>query len=113
MTVMRFLIEGDSGAGGEIWTWVIMLGALAFIFYFLMLRPQKKERQRHQRMIESLRKNDKIVTMGGIHGTVVSVKENIVVMRIDDNSDVKLSINRSSIGVVVAPDDEEDFEKKD
>ena len=55
------------------------------IFYMLVFRPQKKEQQEKKKMRETLKKNDQAVTAGGIHGTVVLVKEKTVVLRVDDN----------------------------
>jgi len=65
------------------------------IFYFLLLRPQQKKQKEHQGMLGSLKKNDDVVTTGGIHGTIVNVKENTFTVRVDDN--VKLEILKSAI----------------
>jgi preprotein translocase subunit YajC len=65
------------------------------IFYFLLIRPQQKKQKEHQMMINSLKKNDEVVTIGGIHGTIVNVKEKTFVLRIDDNT--KIEIDKNSI----------------
>lgn len=65
------------------------------IFYFLLIRPQKKQEQERKKMIDSVTKNDEIVTTGGIHGTVVGTKEKTLILRIDDN--VKIEIERSCV----------------
>jgi len=65
------------------------------IFYFLLIRPQIQERKRHQAMISSLKKNDKVVTIGGIHGVVVNVKEKTVILRVSDN--VKIEVDKNCI----------------
>lgn len=65
------------------------------IFYFILIRPQKKEQKEHKNMIDNLKKNDEVVTTGGIHGTIVNVKENTFVLRVDDN--VKMEINKNAI----------------
>ena len=64
------------------------------IFYFLLIRPQQKKQQEHQEMVKRLKKNDEVITNGGIHGTVVNVKDNTVVLRVDDNC--KIEIQRNS-----------------
>ena len=69
------------------------------IFYFLLIRPQKTKEQEHRKMLEKLDKNDEVVTSGGIHGTIVNVKEKSVVLRIDDN--VKIEIEKSCISYVI------------
>ena len=68
------------------------------IFYFLVFRPQKKERKEKQQMRESLKKNEQVVTVGGIHGTVVLMKDKTVVLRVDDNT--KIEIDKESIATV-------------
>ena len=65
------------------------------IFYFLLIRPQKTKEKEHQKMLEGLNKNDEVVTSGGIHGTIVNIKDKSVILRIDDN--VKIEIEKSCI----------------
>lgn len=67
-----------------------------FIFYFIMIRPQQKQQQEYKKMLENLKKNDQIVTAGGIHGTIVNVKEKTLVIRVDDNT--RLEIDKSAVG---------------
>lgn len=68
------------------------------VFYFIVIRPQRNEQKRHQQMLGSLQKNDEVVTASGIHGTIVSVKDKTVIVRIDDN--VKVEMEKSSIALV-------------
>ena len=68
------------------------------IFYFLIIRPQNKKQKETQKMLEALKKGDKIVTIGGIHGTISNVKEKTVVVKVDDNT--KLEFTRSAIATV-------------
>lgn len=65
------------------------------IFYFLLIRPQQKKQKEHERMTSELKKNDEVVTNGGVHGTVVNVKDTTLILKIDDN--VKIEINKSSV----------------
>jgi len=65
------------------------------IFYFLLIRPQQKKQKDHEKMIAELKKNDEVVTSGGVHGTIVNVKDSTFVLRIDDN--VKVEINKSAV----------------
>ncbi len=65
------------------------------IFYFLLIRPQKTKEKEHAKMLSGLNKNDEVVTSGGIHGTIVNVKDKTVVLRIDDNA--KIEIEKSCI----------------
>lgn len=68
------------------------------IFYFLLIKPQKDKQKQHTQMLEKLSKNDQIVTIGGIHGTVSAVKEKTVVVRIADN--IKIEIDREAVSTV-------------
>jgi preprotein translocase subunit YajC len=73
------------------------------IFYLLLIRPQQKRQKELQRMIDSLRKGDRVMTSGGIYGTVVGMRDNIVVLRIAEN--VKIEIAKSAISNLVQKGD--------
>ena len=70
-----------------------------FVMYFLLIRPQAKQQKETARMQANLKKNDTVVTFGGIHGTVVNVKEDTVTLRVDDN--VRLEVDKSGIARLV------------
>lgn len=78
---------------------IILLVAMVAIFYFLLIRPQKKRDKEAKEMMASLKKGDKIVTIGGIRGTVSSVKETTVVVKVD--ADVKIEFNKTAIAQVL------------
>lgn len=71
------------------------LVVLFFVFYFLIIRPQQKKQKEHADLIGKLDKNDEVVTVGGVHATVVSVGEKTAILRIADN--VKIEIEKASI----------------
>ncbi len=75
------------------------------VMYFLIIRPQKQKEKKRQEMITNVRKQDRIVTAGGVHGVVVSVKEDEVIVRIDDAKDIKVKIDKSALTSVSAPRD--------
>ena len=77
------------------------------VMYFLIIRPQKQKEKKRLAMISNVRKQDRIVTAGGVHGVVVSVKENDVIVRIDDAKDVKIKIDKSAITSVSVPKGEQ------
>ncbi|MDD4879419.1 MAG: preprotein translocase subunit YajC [Candidatus Omnitrophica bacterium] len=60
------------------------------VFYFLLIKPQQKQKKDHAEMVKNLAKNDEVVTSGGIHGTIVNVKETSVVLRVDDNAKIEV-----------------------
>ena len=68
------------------------------IFYFLLIRPQQKKQKEHQKMLSEIKKNDDVITTGGIHGTIVNVKDKTFTLRVDDN--VKIEISKSAVAGV-------------
>ncbi|MBU3911881.1 MAG: preprotein translocase subunit YajC [Candidatus Omnitrophica bacterium] len=65
------------------------------IFYFLLIRPQQKKQKEHNKMVSELKKNDEVVTNGGLHGTVVNVKDDTIILKVDEN--VKVEINKTAV----------------
>jgi preprotein translocase subunit YajC len=80
---------------------LVPLALIFIIFYFMLIRPQKKKEQGHQKMLQNLAKNDEIVTTGGIHGTIVNIKEKTFILRVDDS--VKIEIEKNCVGYVKKP----------
>jgi len=68
------------------------------VFYFLLIRPQKKAQDEHKKMIAGLKKNDEVITSGGIHGTIANVKDSSVTLKVDDN--VKIEIQKNCITAI-------------
>lgn len=77
---------------------------IAVIFYFFLIRPQNKKQKETEKMLNALKKGDKVITIGGIHGTVSSVKEKTVIVKVDD--DCKIEFNRTAISSVELSDEE-------
>ena len=73
--------------------------AIGFIFYFLLIRPQRKEQQRHREMLDQLKKGDEVITAGGIVGTVVHIQDQRVTIKTAENT--RLVIQRSRIAQVL------------
>jgi preprotein translocase subunit YajC len=90
--------DGSQG-GGSFLTSIIPFAAIILIFYFLIIRPQNKKRKETEKMLSALKKGDKVVTIGGIHGTVQRVNETTVLVKVDDN--VKIEFLRSAVSSVV------------
>ena len=88
----------QGGDSGGIMSMVIMFGSIIAIFYFMIIRPQQKRTKERAVLLESIKKGDKIITAGGIHGTVVGLEDKTVLVQIADN--VKVKLERSSVSVV-------------
>ncbi|GHU87020.1 hypothetical protein FACS189476_01630 [Spirochaetia bacterium] len=101
--------DGAAPGAGSFVTSLIPFAAIIGIFYFLIIRPQNKKQKETQRMLSALKKGDKIVTIGGIHGTIQTVKEHSVVVKVDEN--VKMEFSRSAISTVESVAKEEKAEK--
>ena len=65
------------------------------VMYFMLIRPQVKQQKDLGRMQSELKKNDEVITSGGIHGTIVNVKNNVVTLRVDDN--VRMDVEKNAI----------------
>lgn len=68
----------------------VPIAIIFVIFYMLLIRPQQKQQKQHQQMLAQLKKNDEVVTTGGIYGTIVNVEDQTVTLRVDDNTRIKL-----------------------
>ena len=102
--VLYLLMAAPQGAEGAqppnpLMTFLPFVAIIA-IFYFLIIRPQNKKQKETQKMLSQLKKGDKIVTIGGIHGTIQTVKEQTVIVKVDEET--KLEFSRSAISNVVA-----------
>lgn len=98
---------GGSPTGSLVST-IVTFGLVFVIFYFLIIRPQNKKQKEAQKMIESVKKGDKVVTIGGVHGTVHAVKETTVVVKVDEEARIEFS--KSAIATVVAKADDKGSE---
>ena len=78
--MVYFLTAAEGAAAGGMMSTVVMMVAMLGIFYFMLIRPENKRKKEAEQMRSSVRKGDKITTIGGIVGTVVDVKENNIVM---------------------------------
>ena len=99
---------GSASSSGSMTTSLVTFALVIGIFYFLIIRPQNKKQKDTKSMIDAVKKNDKIVTIGGIRGTVFSVKEETVIVKVDD--ECKLEFNKSAISTVlnVSPESKKD-----
>jgi|LAHS01.1.fsa_nt_gb preprotein translocase subunit YajC len=93
---------GKAQAGGGTWSFLLMMLAIFVVMYLLMIRPQQKKQKELAKFRNELKRGDKVVTVGGIYGTVDEIKDRYIVIIVDDN--VKLRVDKSSIVKDVATD---------
>ena len=91
--------SGDGGGGGMIST-IIMFGAIFLIFYFMIIRPQQKRAKERDKMLANIQKGDKVVTSGGVHGTIAGIDEKTVLLDVGDK--IKLKVERSAVSSVIS-----------
>lgn len=85
--------KGSGGNGGGAFGMLIPILAMIVIFYFLLIRPSQKKEKERKKMIESIQKGDKVITISGIYGVVTNIREeeNIVVLKIAEKTNVEFS----------------------
>lgn len=101
MSFIPLLSASDTGA---LFSGVVPFILIIVIFYFFLIRPQNKKQKETEKMLKALKKGDKVITIGGIHGVVSSVKENTIIVKVDDNC--KIEFNRTAISTVEMSDEE-------
>lgn len=102
MTHAALFLMGQPSGGNptdSLISTLIMFALIIGIFYFMILRPQQKRQKERQKMLDSVKKGDKVVTAGGLHGTVAGIDEKTLLIQVSDN--VKLKFDRSAVNAVV------------
>ena len=101
LSLLNFIAQANTPesqpASSPFGSLLLPLLLMGFVIYFLMLRPQSKERKKRAEMLSAIKKNDRVVTVGGILGTVVSVKENEITLKVDESNNTKITFTRSAI----------------
>ena len=94
--INRIVLAADPGAGGGITQFLLLFGPLFVIWYFLVIRPQQQQRRKVQQMLVELKTGDGVITTGGVYGTIVGFRDNVVQLQVA--SQVKIDVARSAIG---------------
>jgi preprotein translocase subunit YajC len=91
----------QGGGSANLISTLIMFGAIFLIFYFMIIRPQQKRAKERDKMLSAMQKGDKVITSGGLHGTIAGLEDKTVLLQVGDN--VKMKFERSAIASVVSP----------
>lgn len=94
----------QSKSGGDasgLLTMILPFAIIFVLFYFLMIRPQGKKEKERINMLNSLRKDDRVLTSGGIYGIVTNIKDTEVTLKIDEESNVKIKVSRNAVVGIV------------
>lgn len=89
---------------GSFLTSLLPLILIFAIFYFLLIRPQQKRQKQRNAMLQALKKGDKVITIGGIHGTIVDITEERITLKVSDTT--KMVLERSAVNAVQGEDSE-------
>ena len=110
MPFIPLLQEGQAPAQQNMLFTIAPFAIIIVIFYIFIIRPQNKKQKETEKMINALKRGDKVITIGGIHGVVSSVKEKTVIVKVD--TDTKIEINRSAVASVVSDKTNEKTDKQ-
>jgi len=93
------LFQGSTDGGGSVFAMPIMFVLIIGVFYFLILRPQQKRQKERAKMLEAMKKGDKVVTSSGIYGTIEGMEDKTVLVKISDTTKVKM--DKSAISAIL------------
>jgi preprotein translocase subunit YajC len=104
--------QAQPQAPDDPYAFIRLVGPIFFVmilFYFMLLRPQKRKEQEMREMVRNVKENDRVVTIGGIYGVVTNVQRDAerVTIRVDESTGAKLKINMSAIARVLTGDEQE------
>jgi len=92
---VRVFLTMAQGAGQSAWTSLVPLVVMLGIFYFLLIAPMRKRQKQQDEMVTNLKTGDRVVTAGGIYGTIVGIKDDRLTLRIADQ--VKVEVTKASV----------------
>jgi preprotein translocase subunit YajC len=98
--------SAQAAPGGGAFSSILMMVVIFAIFYFILIRPQQKKMKEHKKMVEELKKGDRIITSGGMYATVENATANTLTVKIAEG--VKVKLTRSSVGAVVKAEEEKE-----
>ncbi len=98
----------DAGSGSKMWIGILLMIG---VFYFVLFRGNAKPRKKREQMLANMQKNDRVMTIGGILGTVVAVKDKEIVVKVDESTNTKMTFIKDAIRTVVQ--EESDLKMED
>lgn len=105
MNIINTIAMSQQGQGGSSLLNFLPFVLIIFVFYFMIIRPQQKKQKERQKLLDSLKKGDKVVTVGGAHGTVVGLEDKTIVVQLAEN--VKVKYDRSAVAQITRESGEE------
>jgi preprotein translocase subunit YajC len=102
MTAIALLLQTPSGGTAAFLINILPIAAIFLVFYFLVIAPANKQRRKTAEMLSTLKKGDRVLTSGGIYGTVQGVEAEVVYLKIAEN--VKVKVTRSAVTGIITGD---------
>lgn len=114
LTSWLLLAQNGGGGFGGMWSILTLWVPIIFIFWFLLIRPQRQEQVKRQQMLSGLKKNDRVITAGGIYGVVTNVHREAdeVTVKVDEATNTKLRVTMGSIARVLGEETSEPSSSK-
>jgi preprotein translocase subunit YajC len=94
------LLQAAGSGGGQMVSMFVTFGLVFVVMYFLIIRPQSKRQKQARAMLAALKKGDRVATIGGIRGVVHSIREDAVIVKVDDNT--KIEFSKSAVATVLS-----------
>lgn len=111
LAVRPILLAAEPGVGGGLTQFLILFAPLFAIWYFLVILPQQRQRRKNQDMLANLKTGDRVLTSGGIYGTIVGFRDQVVQLQVANQ--VKLDVARSAISALQPTEKELQAAKED
>jgi len=103
---------GDAPAAPSSYSFLIPMALILMVFFWLTSRSQKKRDRERQQVLDSIKPKDKVVTVGGIHGRVVRAKDDAYVLRVDEEKDICITVQKTAVSRKAGDEDEQKEENK-
>ncbi|MDF2610013.1 MAG: hypothetical protein K0R92_1487 [Lachnospiraceae bacterium] len=90
---------------------IVWIGAMALLFYFMIIRPQKKQQKQHQTLLTTLETGDSVLTSGGFYGVVIDIMDSVVIVEFGNNKNCRIPMKKSAIVEIEKPATAESSDK--
>lgn len=99
---MNYLLSAtaDAGQGNPMMSWIVMIAYIAifgFGIYFLIVKPQKKEQERHKAVLSSMEIGDSVLTTAGFYGTLIDIQDDTVIVEFGNNKNCRIPMQKNAV----------------
>ena len=93
--------QPKGGTGGQLMVMLLMILPFIAMYYFLVLRPQKKKTRERDTMLGSMKKGDRVLSVGGIYGVIRNIKDDEITLAVDEQKDIRIKVTRNAISQII------------